>query len=207
MMRPELRIRPVGRQAVLRLPLGEGSPTLVDGFGGWETLERPGRVGMTRFTSAPPLAQDVPILLDGLATGQSVEPQINRLVQLARPLPALGHPPVLWIGGPVHRASLRWVIDGLTFDQAIRRPDGETTRQPLVIRFRQYVEPDQTRVVGQRAPRPTATYRARRGDNWRNIAARAYGDASRWREIARMNGNTPRDPARPLKPGRSIRVG
>lgn len=197
-----------------------GPATVAAGYASWEVLDRPRRVGLPVFQGHAPYAMTLPLLLDGFIAQTTVEAEIARLERMARLVPGAGRPPVVRAAGPLPRGAMTdWVVSALEWgDGVIRSPeDGRRLRQDVTVTLIQFVEAD---VVVERSPALRARARAaasrtgrpapdpvrvvRQGErSLTQIAARELGAASRWREIARLNGI--RDP-KAIRPGQPLRM-
>lgn len=209
MSAPVLIVRVVGGGGPdIRLFMGDGEPTLTGGAGGWETVSRPGRIGLVRYGGVEPISQDVPFLLDGYAERRSVARERNQLVALSRP--SAGRVPgAIRVLGPIHFSSFRWVLTGITWGPMLQDETAGLLRQAGTLHLTEWRPPDQIRL--HRRPQMAAgwgarTHTVRKGDTWRKLAAKYLGNASRWKELARKNGNKPKSPGVELKPGRRVRV-
>lgn len=91
------------------------------------------------------------------------------------------------------------VLESLTITYQLFTPDGIPLRAKLSMSLKEYrpaaVQVNETKPS---SPNVEKSYTVRRGDTLSSIAADAYRDPSRWRDIARENGIT--DP-RTLTPG------
>lgn len=157
----------------------------------------------------------------------SVEREIHLLETLATKLSNQPRTPICQIdgGGAIPHDytrdhTKRWVIAGIDWsgggggasitsggsssDHYIINPDDERCRQACVIVAWEWI-PD--KLVQTKNLIPTKhvpkTYHIKSGDTLMKLAAYFYGDTSKWREIAKLNGI--RDPNH-LKVGRTIRL-
>lgn len=124
---------------------GQTSATLTDGFGGWEAIDRPKRVAMSRWKGRPLFRQDVPILFDGVDEDKNVEVDIATLIRMSQPAGALTPPPTVKITGPVERTDLVWVIENITWEADMVVRDMQTggsvrMRQGAVVHLLQYID-------------------------------------------------------------------
>lgn len=123
---------------------GETSPVLTEGFGGWDTVSRPKRVGITRFRGKAPFKQDISVMFDGFADSTPQEYAINTLMRMALEGNDLSEPPKITLGGLALRKDLTWIIDGIDFDNnAIWITSGGVpvrVRQNAVVHLLQYVD-------------------------------------------------------------------
>jgi len=218
--------------------LSDERPDITQGYGGWEEVERPRRSPITTFKAPPGLHLTLPILLDGWASGTSVEPQITALERMGLMTGANGEPPKVKIQGrgqAIPYQARTWVIDTLTWGDALMNANGDRVRQQVTLALLEYVEDvhlqekcaanrrrakakaqkkkpgaAQKRVQAKKTSKPglkghtrTATTTFGGGESLSDIAARELGDASRWPEIAKLNGL--RDPAN-VTPGQALRL-
>jgi hypothetical protein len=131
----------------VKVKLDAASPVLTGGFGGWEVVDRPKRVGMTRFKGVDPFRQDVAILFDGWATDESQESSIARLQQMALQPNVMQEPPTVQIDGMVLRTDLTWIIEGIDWDDQNvvwerQGTDFVRVRQAAVVHLLQFVDDD-----------------------------------------------------------------
>lgn len=164
--------------------LGDGVPKPISGYGGWEVVDRPHRIGATQWKGRDPFRMDIPILFDGWAAGQSVDHEIHVLEMMA----GLGgsRPPIISISGDVPRTDLDWVIESLDWgDVAISSNNGRL-RQDFTVHLLQYLH-DVTITETVSRPGVPSTYRTKQGDTLQKIAIKYYGNESFWRDIAVAN--------------------
>jgi hypothetical protein len=204
-------------------PMGDGVAVITDGLGGWSTVERQDAIAVTDWTGQEPLAQDVPLMLDGGRHRRSVERRLAKIIALGRPQDG-GRPPVFQVWGPIHYPGKRWVLPkgGITLstdeDECRRRNDGELYRQALTLHLLEYVSPEQASVHKRGARTGLAravpvigiannvatgsTYRTTGRESLDEIASRLYGDWRVGKDIGARNGR--RDTSRPLPPGTEL---
>lgn len=205
--------------------LGEAAPQVTQGYGGWDEIERRGRVSLTSWAGFKPVGIDLELSLDDFAAGKSVEPVIDVLEALAgRGRKATGgQPPVLIVdtaGVMPHDAhsdpDTRWVIQDLAWaddDSTIVNEHGNRVRANVTVSLLQHVSDDrlQDRALAARvklqAQQKTSgakrRYTVKTGDTLISIARRQLGDPGKWVQLAKLNGL--RDP-RAVKPGAQIRL-
>jgi nucleoid-associated protein YgaU len=214
----EVRILAPSAGVDVTVPMGEGVATLTGGLGGWQTVERQDDVAVTDWVGQAPLAQDVPLMLDGGRRRRSVERELAALLKLGRP-PGQRVPPIFKVFGPVHFSGNEWVLpDGgielsTDEDECCRRNDGELYRQALTLHLLEYVKPDTIRIRGKKnahgqiadAEVVGGTHTVRSdARTLAKIAAKVYGDWRRWQDIGRVNGI--HDPNKPLQVGRVLKL-
>jgi hypothetical protein len=99
------------RNLELTVLLGDASPVLSDGVSTWETITRPKREAITRYSGLNPLQQTIVVLFDGWANNESQESRINKLVTMG----SQEHTITLK-GDQALRKDLDWVISGIAWD-------------------------------------------------------------------------------------------
>lgn len=186
-MEPVVVMRSARPALRLEAPLSEEEPRLTGGYASWQETARPRRVALTDYVGRSPFRQTVPILLDGFATGASVEPAIRTLEKMALPGSGRADPPVLTLAGPLPRVEGDWVVETIEWGQALRDDDGNRIRQAATISLLELVEDERLKELNRRRPSRPRWYVVKRGDTLRSIAAHQLGKASRWHEIARLN--------------------
>lgn len=199
--RPQLHLISTDKQLDLHLNMGDGPATPTAGFSGYETISRVRRTAMTSFIGTQPFAQDVPVMLDGYRENRSIERQLEKLLEF-------GGRTKFHAFGPIHREGEIYVFgDEPEFGEAIRAEDGTLIRQRLTLKLEEFVSPD---LAGRKkhegkmglADAVPLEYVTRKGDTLEKIAFRLYHDASRWKEIGRLNDI--HDPHRVLPAGRHL---
>jgi hypothetical protein len=130
------------RTLVVRL--GPERPDVSSGYGGWNEVARPRRSTVTSWVGQPARRMALSILIDNHHVGRSIEDQIRDLEVMA--LPRTGRQPptvkLLAKGGHIPYQSLRWVIDGLEWGDAIMNGRGNRTRQGATVTLLEYVADD-----------------------------------------------------------------
>jgi|SRR5215831_960970 len=185
---------------------GDGAPKMTAGGGGWTTVDRPRRIGMTVWNGRDPYGMDVPVLFDGYIDSRSVEGDIAKLNQMQMGA-ALNQPPTVMIDGQVPVKGIRWVITGIDWGDNVYWDAAGRQRQDAVVHLLQYVKEERVDVIGK-DPTPTpARWVTKKGDTLRSVAARVYGDSSQWKVIA----NAQKPPLRilgdkPLQPQTTLRI-
>jgi hypothetical protein len=211
----------------LSVLLGVDRPDVSSGYGGWVEVERPKRSTVTTWRGQPARRMALSILFDNFAAGASVEDDLRRLERMALPRPG-GQPPTVKVsapGGviPPFYEGMTWVMDAITWGDALMNTAGNRIRQAATVTLLEYVSDvlikvspakrrraKHNRVTGKatkngakqkrasshagrpksggaRAAAATATI-VFDGEDLLSVAARELGDASRWHEIADLNG-------------------
>jgi hypothetical protein len=122
--------------------LSDERPNVEAGYGGWEDVARPRRPPLTTVTSLPGLRLTLPVLLDAWSTGASIEKAISDLELMGRPVASDGEPPQVKIaaaGGAVPYQGRTWVVDSLTFGDALMNERGDRVRQQVTLSLLEYV--------------------------------------------------------------------
>ena len=192
--------------------LGEGTPQVVDGYAGWEIIDRPKRRALTHWKGSNPVRLQVPILIDNFIDGDSIEPECRKVEKLAGLTKDGDQPPLIEIHSDgviphdFHDAPHnQWVIETLDWGDAVRNHAGNRIRQAATITFLLYVDSTSLKRLGQRLGGGTVKlYVVKRSDkSLRGIAKKQLGDSNRWREIANLNGM--RDP-KAIFEGQRLRI-
>lgn len=187
--------------------LGEAPPVLSGGYGGMETVRRPGRPGMTLWRGRDPFTLKVELVFDDFKDNQSVEGKCNKIHRWATSsAPFSGPRGVKPISPAIDVPDVIWQIKDIEWGEAIRAPQLQyRTRQLLAVTFQEFVPPQ---VVGERRDHKIgeSKYRmvtARAGDTYSKIAQRELHNWHRWKEIAKLNNDRTNHV---LKAGRRVRV-
>lgn len=202
----------------VKVLMGDGPATPTGGIGGWVQKERPDAKSLTEWPGQGTFTQDVPIMINGFNNGDSVQGQANDLIKLGRNTEDDEVPPVFRIFGAIWMPWLSYVLEGIEWgteeDQVIREVDNTLYRQELTLHIAEYEDPDQIRLKrvrhafgtskGGGTNFPGNVYIAHKGDTLAKIAAKVYGDRTRWKVLAKKNGI--RDPNNVLKTGRRIKL-
>lgn len=151
------------KRLTLEVPMGDGSPTVIDGYGGWEVVSRPFRTGLTVWKGFSPIVMTVPLLFENFDEGTSLEDDIELLELMAgrgRNGGPLRPPPVLRLhSGSVYTTrdsglipanyrtltddSIVWVINDIEWDGSpIRNSVGNRIRQACTVTLMQFVGPE-----------------------------------------------------------------
>jgi len=194
---------------------------------------------VTTWKGQPARRMSLSILMDNWEEGESIEGDIRRLEALALPRPG-GQPPTVHVqapGGiipPAYEAR-KWVIDAISWGDALINVHGNRVRQAATVTLLEYVSDALVKVSpakkrrakkarktgsgskkgahqkraashgkgrgkGKSKPKaagfatfaaleaPTSATVVYDGEDLLSVAARELGDASRWHEIADLNG-------------------
>ncbi|SEE66219.1 LysM peptidoglycan-binding domain-containing protein [Ruania alba] len=165
----------------------------------WEAPTRPGRgVPRLRYAGSEPGSLAVDLFFDTTHDGSPVTKYTGRIVQLMEIDPSLpgsdaasgnARPPaVTFHWGDLH--SFKAVVASLGLTFTYFSASGTPLRAKLALVLRQYEE---SRAFGPQnptsgTPQPQRVHRVLAGETLDRIAARYYGDATRWRVLADANG-------------------
>jgi hypothetical protein len=128
-------------EVTLKLRLSEERPTVTAGYGGWEEVERPRRVGVVTWKGSPVRRLTLGVIFYHPNNGTLVENEISRLESLARPREG-GTPPSIRIDAPGRHVPLQavtWVIDAIDWGDADMNPGGNRTKQHATVSLIEYL--------------------------------------------------------------------
>lgn len=199
----------------ISIPMGEGPAVPTGGFGGWKAVQRQDDVSVTDWEGQEPLTQDVPLLLNGYESDESVEREWNTVKKLGRDPNGDEHkPPAFKVFGPIDGPEGKsWVLaeGGIEVNPAsiLKRPgSGELLRIEFTLHLLEYIRPGVIRSRRRRrigiGRAQALTYTTHPGQTLAGIAATQLGDWKLWKEIGRKNGIA--DPFRLLPAGRVLKL-
>jgi hypothetical protein len=199
----------------VKVLMGEGAATPTGGIGGWQQVQRPDAKSLTEWSGQDTVTQSIPIMIDGWGDSRSIQGQVNDIIALGRNPQDDEVPPVFRIFGPIHFPWLQWVLENIEWgEEVIRDHDTTLLRQEAILHVAEYEDPDQIRIKrvrhafgtgkGGGTTFPGNEYIVRKGDTLAKIAAKVYGDRTRWKVLGQKNNI--RDPNQELKPGRVIKL-
>lgn len=195
--------------------LDQQSANLTGGFGGWEVVQRPKRLSITRWDGKDPYTMDVPVVFDGTKAPQKgQERDISTLLRMGEQPGELVQPPVITLSGPIPRTDLPWVIQGYSWDNqnVMWVNQGGVPvriRQSVVVSLMQYVD-DQLITT---APAPAAKagggksgskVKQGSGKSAKQEAQDEYGMASFYKLIFSANPWMLPDPRAPIPVGKTF---
>jgi LysM repeat protein len=215
-------------QIDIEVPVGNLGAQLVGGLGGYQEIERQDDVSLTDWSGQEALKQDISVLLDGYAKGDSVERELNTILKLGRDPNGERVPPVFKVFGPVYYEGKSWVLpaDGIDLSggeiETIRRSgNGELLRQEVILHLLEFIPPEQIRLRSKKKSKtpqhqrgepartggtafPGKSYTVREGETLISIAAKLYGTWEAWKAIGDLNGIA--DPHRKLPAGKVLKL-
>lgn len=203
--KPHITFTTASPRLSVRCVPGDGAPTVTDGYGNIETITRPLRRGLTRWTGSNPMQLSIPIIIDGFRHGHVIEPAIADLETMAG---AGGDAPLhVSISGPgkliPHADEWDWYISAIAWGDAVSNSEGRRVRISATITATAIIEAKSEKSIAKRGggghKHPT-TYRVKAHDTLKSIARKVLKDVSRWVEIKKLNGIT--DPRVVGKPGK-----
>lgn len=168
---------------------GDGSPVLSNGISTWDTVARPKRQSVTRYTGRTPFSQDIPVMFDGYADGTSQEGAIAKLVHLS------SQPNDIKLSGHALKTDLSWVIQDITWDatETIWKPADPhpvRVRQAATIHLLEYIK--ETILKTPAAPStsskkngkaPVKKVKTPKGMTAKQIAQIEFHDPDKWHKI------------------------
>lgn len=181
----------------------------------WESDRIPGRSTPTlRFAGGGGGTFSLSLVFDTTDTGTSVTTYTNKVLALMEVDTTLagydaaknnGRPPWVKFHWGTHLHSFKAVITSTNVSFTYFSAEGLPLRANVELSLEQF-EPDnnwgpQNPTSG--TPKPERTHQVQVGDTLDRIAARYYGDSTKWRDIATINGIA--DPL-DLAPGRLLSV-
>jgi len=206
----EVTVRAIGTALEFRAIMGTEPPT-VEGYAQWRTQPRPLLKPLTVYEGQNPLVLTLPLLFDGFALEQSVEPFIDIVERMAVPAAENQDPPSVQVLGPVPHSGETWVITGIAWGDAEYTRSRRRSRQYFTLTLTEFIRADRVVSPARRKRARTAPanrrgrmrrYTVRPGDTLTKIAARVLGDHRRWKEISVANNI--KDPSVVLKTGSVI---
>lgn len=201
--------------STVSMRFGDGPATVTEGYGGWQTVERPKRVAVTEWKGRQPIALEIPFVMDHWDTSGNAEDQVKKLEVLGG-IGSHGKPAtcILDGGGAIpHDVTVfrtgRWVVENISWDKAFeyREPKhGKRIRCGGTLNLREYVTATDILHKIRKKPRKPKTYKVKKGENLRKIAARKeiYHDSKKWKRIG--DANHIRDGRKVLKTGRVLKI-
>jgi len=178
--------------------MGEDTPRITGGYGGWEVVDRPRKRAMIEYKGIEPVELELEIVFDAWGEDVSitnVDTALANLESMTAPTGKNLPPPLVYIeckSVPKPKA-VPWVISNITWGTTIRNTEGETKRQTAQITFMQADAKEYGRLV----PKPTKardphrnlprTYTWKKGDTWPIVALRLMGDKKYSTTIIRHN--------------------
>lgn len=181
----------------------------------WESDRVPGKDTPTlRFVGGESGSFSLSLVFDTTSTGSAVTTYTNKLLALMEIDTTLagydaaannGRPPWVKFHWGTHLHSFKAVITSANVTFTYFSHEGMPLRANVELSLDQY-EPDANwgpQNPTSRTPTPERTHFVQVGDSLDRIAARYYGDSTKWRDIAVLNGIA--DPL-DLKPGRMLSI-
>lgn len=181
----------------------------------WESDQIPGKsTPSLRYAGGAAGTFDLSLVFDTTDTGKSVTVHSNKLLglmQVDTKLPGYdaeknnGRPPWVKFHWGQHLHSFKSVIKSANVTFSYFAADGMPLRATVALSLEQY-EPDENwgpQNPTSRTPKPKRTHQVQVGETLDRIAARYYGDPTKWRDIATLNGVA--DPL-DVAPGRLLSI-
>lgn len=181
----------------------------------WESDEVPGKASpVMRFAGGQGGSFSLNLVFDTTGEGKAVTIYTNKLLKLLEVDKTLasydrqrnsGRPPWVKFHWGTHLHTFKAVITTMNVTFTYFSSEGLPLRATVDVSLDQY-EPDanwgpQNPTSG--TPRPARTHQVQVGDSLDRIAAKYYGNSTRWRDIAEANGvSDPLD----LRPGTLLSI-
>jgi LysM repeat protein len=181
----------------------------------WDSDRVPGKTAPTlRFGGGEGGSFDLSLVFDTTSDGSAVTVHTNKLLKLMEIDTSLagydqarnnGRPPWVKFHWGTHVHSFKAVVKSANVTFTYFSQEGLPLRANVELSLEQY-EPDanwgpQNPTSG--TPTPNRTHQVQVGDTLDRIAARYYGDSTKWRDIAALNGiGDPLD----LRPGTLLAI-
>jgi hypothetical protein len=184
--------------------LGPEPWRMTAGAGGWDVTARPRQVGMTTWNGVEPFQVELSLMFDGYAAGRSQEPALRRLLVVARGDESTP-PGILTIDGLPLPAD-EWVIEGLSFGDAILRRDGSRVRQLVTLTLREHVDPSYLQLrrgALQGTKGKTRVITAHKDDTAARIARRQH---CKWTDLRALNPTVVKKANAVIKTGTKLRA-
>lgn len=191
----------------LRFQWNPEQVTAVSAVGGWSRIARPRRKTATDWGGQPSEEVSFVLFFDQEESLGSVEAKCSRLESFGLPRAEGKPPPLLRLSyGPVGKGK-KWVIDDLSWGPEVRRSDLHRVYQEVTVTLLEFVDLEleftPAKKHKHKKKEPAKSHSARTGETLVTIAASQLGDASRWKEIAALNGvRSPKD----VTPGSRVRL-
>jgi nucleoid-associated protein YgaU len=181
----------------------------------WESDQIPGKsTPSLRFAGGSGGTFSLALVFDTTGTGTAVSTYTNKLLKLMDVDTTLagydeakrnGRPPWVKFHWGTHLHSFKAVITSTNITFTYFSNEGMPLRANVDLSLEQF-EPDANwgpQNPTSRTPKPKRTHQIQVGDTLDRIAARYYGDSTKWRDIATLNGiSDPLD----LTPGRLLSI-
>jgi nucleoid-associated protein YgaU len=189
-------IRTADKKYTLTATLGPTQPSISDGRGGWTEVARPRKAAIAEWQGVSLIKASLEIVLDAWRTGGTTT-RDQATVNAIAPLSPKAEPPTVYIYGvPQIPSTIPWLVQAVTWSDWLERTDGQPARVTVAFdllerRFGEVVtrtSATKRSTVRNGTPARTRTYTMKAGDTLSSVAARMLGKASRWPEIAKLNG-------------------
>lgn len=143
----------------LSVLLGADRPDVSSGYGGWEEVTRPKRSTVTTWAGQPARRLALSVLFDNFVDGRSIEADLRVLERMALPRPG-GQPPAVKVsapGGviPPFYEGMTWVVDAISWGDALMNTAGNRVRQAAVVTLLQYITDDLLQISPAKKRRAT----------------------------------------------------
>lgn len=182
---------------------GASAAKITAGGARWKTVNRPKRTSIVLFEGSDPYRLDVPVIIDGWGTSDSIEVSVSKLNQMKFSKSTLERPTRVRVDGALPVKGGTWVIEDIEWgDSVIWHTEGDKTfryRQDCVVKLLQYI-PE----VALKGIKPfKANDKIVTVKKGQTVKSAAGGDPVKAKSIQKANGI--RDP-KTVKTGSTLRI-
>lgn len=195
--------------------LAPDAPSSSGGVGGYEEVARPKNSAMSRWTGRPLAQLTLPLMLDGYVDEESVEAEVDALLELGRDSDDPTTPSqVVSLDGPLVWADHvpEWAVVDVQLGTSVYEND-VLLRQPVTLVLLEHVPADLIEITpgmpgtgAAKRKKKRKVYVVKKGDTLKKIASKMYGKKARKEMPDLKKDNAIRDPNKQLKPGRKIKL-
>lgn len=181
----------------------DGSPLVTDGYGGWQVINRPRKLGVVEWQGRNPIAIEIPFIIDfWLAAivnpGVHCEGKVAKLEKLCG-FGTNRQPPVCKVQSQgviphdlTNNKTMRWVIESVTWDRDLELRNNRTGKRLRcggTIQIRQFTTARDIlhKIKPNARARKPRVYIVKKGDTLSKIAKHYYHDPHKWKIIADAN--------------------
>lgn len=195
--------------------LGQGHLDVSGGLGGgFETIDRPRRVGLVDWTGHAPLEVSIPVILGDPLLGGTIraDNHFNKLLSLLGRGGSGGEPETVELECallPIG-SSLQWYLSDFSVEEKLHSRTGRLERCIGTLTFIQ-ASRDTNLISEARKWRmglkgATKTYKTRKGDTWKNVSKRFYKTTKHDGVIRKANSKVKADKKGKLPVGKTLKI-
>ncbi len=194
--------------------LMDSTPPVLSKGSGWDVVDRPKRVAMTRWKGDQPLQQTLSIMFNG---DTSVESDIATLSRMADPVVALGEPPKVLLSGFALRTDIHWVMQPPVFTTenvkwTTEGGNAVRIRQPATVTLMEFVDDNvittkaSPAIVSRSDVAPPKRVQVPQTTTLNDLAIQYYHDPSMWQTIWLANTLLVHDPRAIIPKGTTVDI-